>query len=119
VLGPSLSGLSGTLADPTLSLFDSSGALVTSNDDWESDPGAAELTADGLAPGSTAEPAILPTLSPGAYTLVASGKDTDSGIGLVEMYDLSALSDSTMANISARGQVGTGDQVLIQRLYCG
>jgi len=119
VLGPSLSGLSGTLADPTLSLFDSSGALVTSNDDWESDPGAAELTADGLAPGSTAEPAILPTLSPGAYTLVASGKDTDSGIGLVEMYDLSALSDSTMANISARGQVGIGDQVLINGFIVG
>jgi outer membrane protein assembly factor BamB len=121
VLGPSLSdaGLAGTLSDPTLSLFDSSGALVASNDDWESDPGAAEITAIGLAPGSAAESAIIPTLSPGAYTLVASGKGTDSGIGLVEMYDLSSLSDSSMANISARGLVGAGDQVLISGFILG
>ena len=52
VLGPSLniSDLTGTLADPVLTLYDSTGSVITTNDDWQSDPGAAELTADGLAP---------------------------------------------------------------------
>ena len=121
VLGPSLNdaGVSGTLSDPTLSLFDSSGSLVASNDDWGSDPGATEISAVGLAPADAAESAIIPTLSPGVYTVVANAKNTDSGIGLVEMYDLSSLSDSRMANISARGLVGTGDQVLINGFIVG
>jgi arylsulfate sulfotransferase len=120
-LGPSLSdsGVQGPLADPQLSLFDASGALLVTNDDWGSDPGAAELTADGLAPGGTTEAATVQSLAPGAYTMVVSGKGAASGIGLVEAYDLSPVADSRLANISTRGWVGTEEQVLISGFILG
>src|SRR5262249_10944081 len=35
------------------------------------------------------------------------------GVGLVEVYDISGDSDATMANLSTRGNVGTGDNVMI------
>ncbi|MDQ3115042.1 MAG: aryl-sulfate sulfotransferase [Verrucomicrobiota bacterium] len=121
VLGPSLSnsGVAGTLADTVLTLFDGTGTEIATNDDWESDAGAAELTAEGLAPTDPAESATVQTLAPGAYTLVATGKDATSGIGLVEVYDLSPVADSQLANISTRGMVGTGDDVLIGGFIVG
>jgi hypothetical protein len=112
-------GLTGTLADPTLSVFDASGSLIAENDNWASDPRSAELSANGLAPDNTTEAAIVTTLDPGAYTVVATGKDSDSGLGLVEVYDLNPDLDSRMANISTRGSVGTGDQVLISGVIIG
>jgi arylsulfate sulfotransferase len=121
VLGPSLSssGLSGTLADPVLTLFDSTGALIATNDDWQTDPGAAEITADGLAPGNPVESATVQTLAPGSYTVVAAGKNSTSGLSLVEAYDLSPGSASKLANISTRGSVGIGDDVLISGFIVG
>ena len=55
-LGPSLnsSGLTQTVADPALTLYDASGAEITSNDDWQSDPGASQIEAEGLAPSDPA-----------------------------------------------------------------
>ncbi len=121
VLGPSLSdsGLVGTLADPVLSLYDSSGILIATNDDWESNPNAANLLAEGLAPGNASEAALLETLPPGTYTAVASGKDETPGIALIEAYDLSPAGDSSLANLSTRGAVGSGDQVLIAGFIVG
>ncbi|MBA3607150.1 MAG: aryl-sulfate sulfotransferase [Chthoniobacterales bacterium] len=121
-LGPSLGamvGNSATLADPSLTIFDSSGAEVASNDDWESDPGAGQITAEGFAPGDPAEAATVQTLDPGAYTFVVRGDDEVPGIALVEAYDLSPLADSKLANISTRGLVGTGDNVLISGFIVG
>lgn len=121
-LGPSLGALVGnsaTLADPNLTIFDSSGAEVANNDDWESDPGAGQITAEGFAPGDPAEAATIQTLEPGAYTFVVRGKDEVPGIALVEAYDLSPLADSKLANISTRGLVGTGDNVLISGFIVG
>ena len=120
-LGPSLgsSGLTQVVADPILTLYDASGAVVATNDDWESDPGASQIVADGLAPTDPAESATLQTLAPGAYTFVVTGKDPAPGIGLVEAYDLSALSVSKLANLSTRGSVGLGDDVLIGGFIVG
>ena len=120
VLGPSLSNsVAGTLADSELTLFDSAGNVVATNDDWESDPGAAELTAEGLAPSDPGESATVQTLDPGVYTVVAAGKDATTGIGLVEVYDLSPEGTSQLGNISTRGLVGTGDNVLIGGFIVG
>jgi arylsulfate sulfotransferase len=121
VLGPSLSGsgLSSPLEDPVLTLYDASGRVIASNDDWQSDPGAAEISADGLAPNDAVESATVQTLTPGAYTVVATGKAGASGIGLVEAYDVSPEADAHMANISARGSVGVGDDVLIVGVIVG
>ncbi|HJU10996.1 MAG TPA: aryl-sulfate sulfotransferase, partial [Candidatus Binataceae bacterium] len=120
-LGPSLAdaGVPEPATDPSLTLFDSSGVMVTSNDDWESDPGADQIRANGLGPQDPAEAATIQTLAPGAYSFVCTQKDATPGIGLVEAYDLSPLANSTLANISTRGTVGTGDNVLIAGFIVG
>src|SRR5450755_2230483 len=65
-LGPSLSGsgLSPVLADPTLDLFNSSGTIIQSNDNWQTGPNAAEINALGLAPTNPLESAMLANLPP-------------------------------------------------------
>ncbi len=120
-LGPSLgeSGLSGTLADPIITLFNSAGQVVATNDDWQADPNASQIAADGLAPGDPAEAALRPMLAPGAYTAVVTGKDATPGIALVEVYDVSTASDSSLANISTRGNVGTDSDLLIAGFIVG
>ena len=113
-LGPSLSGsgVAGVLADPVLELRNSSGALVAANDNW-ADTQAADLAATGLAPARSAEAAIVATLAPGAYTAVVRGAGQTSGVALVEVYDVDGLSTPRAVNISTRGRVQTGDDVMI------
>jgi hypothetical protein len=120
-LGPSLSGfgLSGVLRDPVLNVYNSSRTLIETNDNWQSDPGQVEITANGLAPANLLESATLQTLAPGAYTVIVTGKDPTPGIGLVELYDLSPLSKSKLANMSTRGSVGTVDNILINGFIVG
>jgi hypothetical protein len=87
-IGPSLP-ISGALPDPTLSLFDSNGTLLASNDNWRSDqPG--EIFGTGVAPTNDLESAILTTVTaPGGYfTAIVQGKNGETGIALVEVYDL-------------------------------
>ena len=121
-LGPSLAGfgLSGVLTDPVLNLYNSSGVLVKTNDNWHDDFGAAFMEATGLAPSDPAESAaLLRNLAPGAYTVVVTGKNSTEGISLAEVYDLSPQSNSKLANISGRSFVGTGDNVLISGFIIG
>ena len=58
------------------------------------------------------ESAIVAPLEPGAYTAVVRGKYGESGVGLVELYDLDEAV-SKLPNISGRGFVGSGDNVII------
>jgi hypothetical protein len=120
-LGPSLSnfGVSNVLSDPVLSLYNSSGALIATNDNWQSDPQNAAIKKNGLAPGNLLESATLQILPPSAYTVIVRGKDSATGIGLVELYDLSPLSNSQLTNMSTRGAVGTDDDVLISGFTVG
>jgi len=114
-IGPSLSSvsLSGVLADPTLELHGpNSSALLATNDNWQ-DTQAYDIQAFGLPPTNNLESAILVNLQPGSYTVILAGKDGGTGIGLVEVYDVDQGRDSMLANISTRGSVGTGDDVLI------
>ncbi|HKP02320.1 MAG TPA: Ig-like domain-containing protein [Chthoniobacterales bacterium] len=88
-LGPSLtgSGISDPLANPTLELRDSNGALLLANNDWQDNAGqAAELIAAGLAPTNNLESGIAATLSPGLYTALLSGVSNGTGVGVVEIY---------------------------------
>jgi predicted outer membrane repeat protein len=120
-IGPSLSEvLNGVLPDPTLSLYgqDPTTPLAT-NDNWR-DTQESEIEATGLAPVNDLEAAVLATLVPGAYTAIVSGKDGGTGIGLVEIYDLDQVPDfGALGNVSTRGLVGTGDDVLIGGLILG
>ena len=91
-LGPSLTaaGVTNALGDPMLELRDGNAALLVSDNNWQDNPSqAAELTAAGLAPSSNLESAIAASLPPGAYTVLLSGMNGSSGIGLVEVYDRS------------------------------
>jgi arylsulfate sulfotransferase len=120
-LGPSLSGfgLSHPLKDPVLSVYNSLRTLIATNDNWQSDPGHSEIEANGLAPANLLESATLQTLAPGAYTVIVRGKDPTPGTGLVELYDLSPQSNSTLKNMSTRGSVGTTNDVLISGFIVG
>ena len=92
-IGPSLSdsGVPDPLADPTLELRDSNGALIMRNDNWQDDPSqAAIISAAGLAPRNAFESGIAVTLAPGPYTAFLAGLNNDTGVGLVEAYDLGA-----------------------------
>jgi hypothetical protein len=114
-IGPSLSSsFSGTLADPVLELRDSSGGLIGSNDNWRSDQ-EAEIIATGIPPANDLESAIVATLpaNNSAYTAIVRGANNGTGIGVVEGYDLDQTVDSKLANISTRGLVQTGNNVLI------
>jgi arylsulfate sulfotransferase len=120
-LGPSLSsfGISHALRDPVLSVYNSSRTLIATNDNWEADPGHSQIDANGLAPANLLESATVQTLAPGAYTVIVRGKDPTAGTGLVELYDLSPQSNSTLKNMSTRGSVGTADDVLISGFIVG
>src|SRR5437868_7051110 len=113
-IGPSLTtfGIATPLADPTLELHDHTSALIASNDNWR-DSQQSQISATGLAPSSDSESVILATLAPGAYTAVLQGKAMTTGTGLVEIYDVDQNPNTQIANLSARGFVGTGDDVMI------
>jgi hypothetical protein len=122
-LGPSLggSGVPGTLADPVLSLYNSSGTLIATNDDWQTDIGSVFMEQNGFAPGNPSESATLQmNLAPGAYTMVVTGKNITQGISLAEVYELYGPGlNSKLGNVSGRGFVGTGDNVLISGFIVG
>ena len=118
-LGPTLStlGVSGALADPTIAIVNSSNVVVASNDNWR-DTQETEIAASGYAPPNDLESAIIATLAPGSYTAVVTGKNGGTGIGLVDLYQLDATT-SIFSNLSTRGLVGTGQNVLIGGLIIG
>jgi hypothetical protein len=116
--GPSIGTFPGRMSDPTLELHAGNGALITSNDNWKDSPERAQIEASTLAPTDDHESAIIRTLVPGAYTGVLTGKDNTTGIALIEIYDLDA-NKSILANISSRGLVDTGDNVMIGGFIAG
>jgi len=91
---------------------------MTSNDNWKESPNRAQIEATGLQPPDDRESAILQTLVPGVYTGVLIGKNNSTGIASVEVYDLDANS-SILGNISSRGLVDTGDNVMIGGFIAG
>jgi hypothetical protein len=111
-IGPSIP-LAGVLADPSLDLFSSSGQLLVSNDNWMDAPNRQDIIDSTIAPTNDLESAVLMELSPGAYTAIVRGVSNTTGIALVEAYDLDSAVDSKLANISTRGLVQTGDNVMI------
>jgi hypothetical protein len=128
-IGPSLP-VTGALADPVLALNMPDGSVVT-NDNWKDNSAAdqAIINANGLAPGSDLESVIVATLAPvdpnvtgsGLYTAIVSGANNGTGVALMEVYDLGdpLTTTSQLANISTRGFVSTGDNVMIGGFISG
>jgi Beta-propeller repeat len=117
-LGPSLN-VPGALANPILELYDSfaGNPPFVTNDDWKTN--AAEVEATGIPPSNDLESAIVITLQPGAFTVVLRGQNNGVGIGVVEVYDLNPTVPATLSNISSRGFVSTGDNVMIGGFIVG
>jgi hypothetical protein len=112
-IGPSLP-VAGALADPVLELRNASGGLIQSNDNWRSDQ-EAEIIATTIPPDNDLESAIVAVLpaNDSAYTATVRGINGGTGVGLIEVYDLDQTVDSKLANISTRGFVQTGDNVMV------
>src|SRR6266550_1921243 len=114
-LGPTLGqppyNVPNVLADPTLNLHNSTSSIAT-NDDWQSASNSNQIPVN-LRPPDSRESAILITLQPGNYTVILSGKNGTTGVGLVEVYDINAGVFAELTNVSTRGFVGTGDNVMI------
>jgi hypothetical protein len=113
--GPSLTafGIANALPNPTLRLVASAtGETIAANDDWPTAPNAAEIATSGFAPSNPLESAILMNLAPGAYTAILSGVGGSTGVGVVAVYEVDRP-DAPLTNISTRGQVLTGNEVMI------
>jgi parallel beta-helix repeat protein len=117
-LGPSLSayGVPGALQDPTLELNGRFGTI--SNDNWK-DTQRAEIEATGIPPSNDLESAIVASLKPGAYTAILRGKNNTTGVGLVEIFDVTEPVANELVNVSTRGFVGADDNVLIGGVIIG
>ena len=117
-IGPSLApGVPNVLADPILELRDGAGTLLGSNDNW-GDSQSYPIMDTHIPPTNSLESALLAFLSPGAYTAAVRGKNNTTGNALVEVYDLGIAAfeprgNARLANISTRGTVLTGDNVII------
>ena len=125
-IGPSLKNLDGTplagrLEDPTLELHDQNGGLIVFDDNWKDAQQSEIESAHGLEPSDDRESAIVRQLDPGRYTAILRGKNNTTGIALVEVYDLDRTSSrpSQLANISTRGVVEGGDNVMIGGFIAG
>jgi len=113
--GPSLvaGGVTNPLPNPALTLVRSSDqTVIGTNDDWGSAANAAQIQAAGFAPPDAKEAAIMMTLEPGAYTAIVSDLSGATGVGIVGVFAVDHP-EVPLINISTRGQVFTGNDVMI------
>ena len=115
-LGPSLvsAGVPAAevLNDPVLELHGPNGSLIIQNDNWKDSPQRVQFEGTIFQPTDDREAVIMATLPPGGYTAILRGSGQTTGIGLVEIYDQDRVVDSALANISTRGFVQTGNNVM-------
>jgi sugar lactone lactonase YvrE len=117
-LGPALTGLgvTGALADPVLRFYDSTGKKLLENNDWggslEIRDSFSRLGASPLAAQSK-DAAISALLQPGVYTAHLTSSGAEGGVALVECYDADDNMANRLANVSARSEVLTGENILI------
>ena len=132
--GPALVpfGVTGTLPDPQLQLYQSNGngtsTLLGTNNGWAGNSlissTAASVGAFTWNVTTSHDAALIQTLSPGPYTAQIAGAAGDTGVALAEVYDATPASSYTVTsphliNISARVQVGTGGNILIAGFVIG
>ena len=115
-IGPTLTtfGVPGALADPQLAVFPAGeSAAVAANNDW-ADASAFPLAgAFGLPNGSKDASLVLAVPSAGGgYTANVSGVGGLTGVGLVEVYDVTegpaTLGSPRLTNVATRGEVSAG-----------
>ena len=100
-IGPTLSGfgVTGALADPVLTVFNSAGATIATNDNWGTPVGTGAASSSTLATTfasvgafalatTSKDSAVIVTLAPGNYTAQVAGTGTATGIALIEVYNV-------------------------------
>ncbi len=122
-IGPELIqfGILDALANPRLELHNRTGALIASNDDWQTTilggvvtrSQVGDIQNSGHVPTAATESAIIADLQPGNYTAIVRGVNSTNGVALVEVYDLNPGASSSLGNISTRSFVETGEHVMI------
>jgi hypothetical protein len=122
-IGPELTqhGIADALANPRLELHNGTGALIATNDNWQTTilggvittNQVSEIQNSGHAPTAASESAIVADVQPGNYTAILRGVNNTTGVALVEVYDLSPAASSSLGNISTRSFVQTGENVMI------
>jgi hypothetical protein len=127
--GPALValGVTNAISNPKLTVFDQGGNVIAQNDDWQTQiPPAAgyatfPLDSTQWAPSDPRESAIGLVLPPGAYTAFADGVNGEMGVTLAEIFDADTgqQTGSWLSNISTRGNVMTGDSVMIGGFIVG
>ena len=123
-MGPSLTafGVSGALQTPALQVMNANQNQITQNTGWKNNNATDRATIQNanLAPAFDAECAVVVTLPPGAYTALVSGLGGTGGVALVEVYDISpAVTSAKLSNVSTRGNVQTGANVMIGGFIIG
>lgn len=113
-----------SLGDPTLRVF-RSGSEVDENDNWGGDPQIATVASRvGAYPfsPSSRDAAVYTRFAPGANTAHVVGGSSETGVALAEVFDGNPAygpGSSRLTNLSARGQVGLGSDVLIGGFIIG
>jgi hypothetical protein len=121
-IGPSLveSGIANALPDPVMELHGPGTFATITNDNWRDDPmQEAAILATGIPPANNLEAAIDALLIPGAYTAIVKSANNNTGVGLVEVYDLNQGVAAKLGNISTRAFVSTGNNVVIAGFILG
>jgi uncharacterized protein (DUF1800 family) len=123
--GPALVplGVTGVLSAPILSLYDSNGNLLQSNQGWGTgNATAAIMGSAGAFPllAGSADSALVATLPPGAYTAQVTGANGTTGVALLELYEVGATSTTArLVNLSTRGEIGTSGNIMIPGITIG
>jgi hypothetical protein len=116
-------GITNPLSDPMITVYDGSHRVIATNDDWISGTNAETIASYRLDPSNSLESALYLTLNPGPYSVVMESfsdaeHPAETAVGLIELYDLH-LSPSKAGNISSRGQILTGQNILIAGFIVG
>ncbi|MDQ6656272.1 MAG: matrixin family metalloprotease [Verrucomicrobiota bacterium] len=116
-------GIANALRDPVIKVFNQQNQQVATSDDWFTGADAVNIASYHLDPRNSLESALLLTLAPGSYTVVVNGltianEPTATGVALFELYDLHTT-NSRAGNVSSRGQVQGGEDVLIGGFIVG
>ena len=128
-VGPTLAqfGVAGTLADPTLTIkVPPAGLTLFANDNWNENTLGPSIVDTAAAvgafplPAGSKDAAVLALLPPGLYTALVGSADGNSGVALIEAYDaIAGDPDARLINLSTRGLVGTGANILIPGIVVG
>ncbi len=118
-IGPTLAqyGVSGVLADPQLKLFNTANTQINQNDDWSGSTALANAFAavnDFPLPANSKDAALLVPLPLNGYTAQVNGAGTSTGVALIEAYEADIGTPAArFTALSARSQVGTGENIII------